>query len=465
MDQLASPRGRARDWRRSQRGTRGAGGAPGVFSTGLLGAFLMLGTGHAYRLERLVDDRTRDLQVSTQRLKIEMKERGQAQAALHQAQRMKAIGQLTGGIAHDFNNLLMVMSGSVERLRGELSSEKSTRFLDMIGNAAQRGEGLTRQLLSFSQLRALKPRLVDLAPLLRDMTEMLKRSLRGDIEIKIDVPDAVCAVEVDPGELELAILNVAVNARDAMPKGGTLMLAVDPVTLHGEAEADGLEGEYIAIRIADSGIGIPADALARAFEPFFTTKEVGKGSGLGLSHVYGFAKQSGGSATISSTLDQGTTVTLYLPRSREVPIPASAPPQTEKTASGRGTVLVVDDNADVAAVCTAHLEELGYRVECVSSGGAAFESLATNKKIRLVLSDILMSGGVDGLQLARHIRDHYHDIGVVLTTGYSGSVQDALHEGFLVLKKPFDIAALAKALEEVLKENELQRARSIAPSA
>src|SRR5450631_3996600 len=261
----------------------------------------------------------------TSRLYDEADRREVAEGALRQSQRLEAIGQLTGGVAHDFNNLLMVISGSVARLRAELPDKKYARIFDMIATATQRGETLTRQLLTYSRQQTLTPQVVDLSQRLPLIRDLLTRSLQAEIEIKVDVPGEICAVRVDPGEFELAILNLAVNAKDAMPNGGTLSIRAKPVTLKGEASEEGLSGEFIAIRLADTGHGIPADILTRVFEPFFTTKEIGKGTGLGLSQVYGFAKQSGGTVTISSGEGRGTAITIYLPRCHE-PAPAAVPP-------------------------------------------------------------------------------------------------------------------------------------------
>ncbi len=221
--------------------------------------------------------------------------------------------------AHDFNNLLMIISGSVARLRADLTNKKYTRIFDMIATATQRGESLTRQLLTYSRQQTLTPQVIDLSQRLSMIRDLLTRSLQADLEIKVDVPGGACAVRVDPGEFELAILNLAVNAKDAMPNGGTLSIRAKPVTLKAEASEEGLSGEFVAIRVADTGHGIPTDVLTRVFEPFFTTKEVGKGTGLGLSQVYGFAKQSGGLATIASAEGRGTAITLFLPRSYDVP--------------------------------------------------------------------------------------------------------------------------------------------------
>ncbi len=384
----------------------------------------------------------------TRRLYEEAERREVAEGALRQAQRLEALGQLTGGVAHDFNNLLMVVNGSVRRLRAELVDKKHIRLLDMIATATQRGESLTRQLLTFSRRQTLTPEVIDLSQRLPMLKELLARSLRGDIEIKVEVPEEVCAVRVDPGEFELAILNLAINAKDAMQSGGMLSIRAKPVTLKGEATADSLRGEFVAIRVTDTGVGIPSDILPRVFEPFFTTKEVGKGTGLGLSQVYGFAKQSGGTATITSAEARGTAITLYLPRSHETPNP---PPSSEPAPAqpiAAGTVLLVEDNAEVAEVGAGYLHQLGYTVNIVSNARAALDVLKTSQFFDLVFSDILMPGGMNGLDLAREIAEQYPAIPVLLATGYSASAQDAVRQGFIVLQKPFDAATLKARISE-----------------
>jgi two-component system, NtrC family, sensor kinase len=384
----------------------------------------------------------------TRRLHAEAERRETAEAALRQAQRLEAIGQLTGGVAHDFNNLLMIVSGSAERLRRDLTSEKHRRLLDMIMNATARGESLTRQLLAFSRRQMLTPAVIDLTQRLADIKDMLIRSLRDDITMEVVVPDGSCAVKVDPSELELALLNLAVNARDAMPNGGTLRITVRPVVLKGKATEEGLRGEFVAIRVADTGSGIAPDILPHVFEPFFTTKEVGKGTGLGLSQVYGFAKQSGGTATVTSTVGRGTAITLYLPRTQELPAPSTAPMKAEAAPRRAGTVLVVEDSPEVAEVASAYFQQLGYMVKQVASANEALELLAKDAKIDLVFSDILMPGGMNGLELGHAIRRRHAAMPVLLATGYSDSAHDAVEQGFIVLQKPFDLAALEQALRE-----------------
>jgi two-component system NtrC family sensor kinase len=321
----------------------------------------------------------------------------------------------------------------------------------MIGTATQRGETLTRQLLSYSRKQTLSPQVVDLAQRLPLIRDLLTRSLRSDIEIKVDVPDTICAVRIDPGEFELAILNLAVNAKDAMPGGGTLTLRAKPVTLKGEATEEGLSGEFVAIRVADTGHGIPADILTRVFEPFFTTKEVGKGTGLGLSQVYGFAKQSGGTATVSSTEGRGTAITLYLPRSQEAPAVEAPPVVAQAPSEAAGTVLLVEDNADVAEVGAGYLRQLGFRVRSVANAQAAIAALRLDADVDLVFSDILMPGGMNGLELASEIAARFPGIPVLLTTGYSASAQDAVRQGVIVLQKPYDLEGLRRNIREAIE--------------
>jgi two-component system, NtrC family, sensor kinase len=251
-----------------------------------------------------------------QQMEIEAALHETIQQQVHDVQKMQAIGHMAGGIAHDVGNLLMVVNGIVDQLRCELKTEKSGRLLDMIKTAARRGEKLTRQLLSFSQARAVWPRVIELCEWADDMAEMLRSSMRHDIEVRLLPPPASCSVEVDPDDLDLAILNVAVNARDAMPRGGSFTIAITPVSLDSEHGCLRLRDEFVAIILKDTGSGISASNLPRVFEPYFTTKKKGKGTGLGLSQVYGFAKQAGGHVTVSSSVGEGTTVTIYLPRCR-----------------------------------------------------------------------------------------------------------------------------------------------------
>jgi two-component system NtrC family sensor kinase len=396
----------------------------------------------------------------TRRLNAEAERRESAESALRQSQRLEAIGKLTGGVAHDFNNLLMIVSGSVQRLRRDLSDEKHVRLLDMITTATNRGENLTRQLLAFSRRQTLAPSVIDLTHDLPELRDMLARSLRGDITIELIVPGESCAVKVDSNELELALLNLAVNARDAMPNGGMLTITAEPVVLEGKPAEDGLRGEFAAIRVADTGGGIPPEILPHVFEPFFTTKDVGKGTGLGLNQVYNFAKQAGGTVSIASTVGRGTLVTLYLPRSKELAAPSIAPIEYKSAPQRTGTVLLVEDNPAVAEVASSYFQQLGYVVRPVASASEALESLGRDQKIELVFSDILMPGGMNGLELGRTIRRLHPDMPVLLTTGLSTSATEALQQGFALLQKPFDLAALEQALLDLHRAQQKPQARA-----
>jgi signal transduction histidine kinase/CheY-like chemotaxis protein len=386
----------------------------------------------------------------------------EAAAALAQAQRrsahsqkMEALGLLTGGVAHDFNNLLMIVSGHAQSLKRRLFEQRDQRALEAIQIAATRGETLTRQLLSFSRGMPLNPTVISTAETINAIRNMLTGSLHVNVELSIDVPPQTWPVRVDKSELELALLNLTVNARDAMSGGGKLVIAAANVTLDATDTAEGLAGDFIAISVTDTGCGIGEDVLGRVFEPFFTTKGADKGTGLGLSQVYGFARRSGGTAVIRSELDRGTTVTLYLPRSRasiEVPMQEDA---AHYAAPPGATVLVVEDNADVRGVTVSLLEQLGYRTIAVENASAALDVLAS-QPVSLIFSDVVLPGGIDGLLLARTVKARRPDIPTVLTTGYA-RVFDTEPE-FPVLRKPYQISALGRIIREALDGEEGKKA-------
>jgi two-component system NtrC family sensor kinase len=396
----------------------------------------------------------------TERFQMEVVRREVAEAALKQAQRLEAIGQLTGGVAHDFNNLLMVVSGNIERLRRyPIADERQRRALDAVDSAAKRGASLTKQLLSFSRQQTHEPTAVDLSRHLPQLEDMLRSSLRGDIVVDVQVAEGLWPAKIDLSELELAVLNIAVNARDAMPSGGRLTVAAQNVRLD-DTDTIGVKGEFVALSLTDTGSGIPPDVLTRVFEPFFTTKEVGEGTGLGLSQVYGFARQSGGTAKIASQPGRGTTVTLYLPRTKEPAqnfdeIASSATPRRRE---GRGRVLVIEDNVDVADIMRSHLEELGYSVIHAADVAAARALLSrADADVDLVLSDIVMPGDLNGLDFVRAVRkEHGSRIPVLLATGYSDVAQAAADEGFPILRKPFDMRELREALAKAIRAARLK---------
>jgi PAS domain S-box-containing protein len=381
---------------------------------------------------------------------VDITARKRAEEALRRSQRLEAMGQLTGGVAHDFNNLLMVITGAANKLERTIQDEKVARPLEMIANAVKRGKDLTGQLLSYARRQTFETTVLDLTEMLPKFEEMLKRSLRGDIEIRTRADGVPCRVHVDQGELELALLNLGVNARDAMPDGGILSLAVRSIELSQSDDVDGLRGAFVALELSDTGVGIPAEALTHVFDPFFTTKEPGKGTGLGLSQVYGFAKQSGGAAMIRSEPGHGTTVSIYLPAT-------DAPVQVEQKTElaggepriGKGTVLLVEDSKDVAATLAEYLEQLGFAVDHALNASEALQNLRSKRPYNLVVTDILMPGSVAGLELARIVREHYPEIPILLTTGYSARAQEAVLEGFSVLQKPYDLQTLSDAIREL----------------
>ncbi|MBV9556879.1 MAG: MASE1 domain-containing protein [Pseudolabrys sp.] len=369
---------------------------------------------------------------------------------LAQAQKMEALGQLTGGIAHDFNNLLMIMGGHAQLLQRRLTEAKDLQAIDAIRAAAGRGEKLTRQLLAFSRRQTLTPVVVDLRARIGAVREMLSASLRGNIELALDVQDDIWSVEADLGELELALVNVAVNARDAMPEGGKITVSARNVVLKAGSAAGPLEGDFVALAVIDTGTGMSPDVMKRVFEPFYTTKPVGKGTGLGLSQVHGFTQQSGGAVTVDSTEGEGTVVTMYLPRSTAV---LSDEPAKSASSDPRklGTILMVEDSREVAEVTSTLLEQLGYRVVRAENAAEALRHLSQGIDFDLLFSDIVMPGQLNGFALAKECAERYPGIPILLTSGYNDAAQAAEHD-FPILRKPYDMAALEEAVAASLKE-------------
>jgi PAS domain S-box-containing protein len=383
-------------------------------------------------------------------------ERRNAQLALQEAQtqrahaqKMDALGQLTGGVAHDFNNLLMVVSGHIRTLKNAVAGDaRAARAAEAIELAAQRGETLTRQLLTFARRQTVNPMVIQVSERIEAFRTMLASSIGGSAQLVTTIGPEVWPVKVDSSELELSLVNLVLNARDAMPGGGVVALTAENVTLaRGDIKED-IEGDFVALHVADTGTGIAPDVLERVFDPFFTTKQVNKGSGLGLSQVHGFAHQSGGTVTIESTLGKGTTVTLYLPRGRADDAPAGE--VLVESARG-GSVLVVDDNPEVADVSAGMLKQLGYDVHQARDAASALAAVQT-RAFDLVVTDVVMPGTMDGIALARTLRERQPALPVLLVTGYSQAASDAAPE-FPVMRKPFQLAELSRAAARMIAES------------
>jgi PAS domain S-box-containing protein len=364
---------------------------------------------------------------------------------LFRSQKMEALGQLTGGLAHDFNNLLTAILGAADlALRNVDNPDKLRRMLDGVRNSAQRGANLTRQLLAFARAQPLEIRKIDLQQFFGDVTTLIRPSLRTDIEVITEISDQLWPADADAGALELAILNLAFNARDAMKDGGTLKISAHNVVLNGEP--DGLKGEHVALKISDTGVGMSPEVEERVFEPFFTTKSFGEGTGLGLSQVFGFVKQIGGAVIAESAPGKGSTFTLYLRASRG----ATSAESRVNGADALGKVLVVEDDTVVAELAAGMLNELGFEATVAHSAKEALDRLAGGEKPKLIFSDIVMPGGISGIELARKVRGRFPELPILLTTGYSEQVGGT--HGFPVLQKPYELDSLAGALGKVLKQ-------------
>src|SRR6266480_3183906 len=364
------------------------------------------------------------------------------QRQLAESQKLDALGQLTGGVAHDFNNLLMVITGHLHALKKIAGSDaKSLRAIQAIETAAQRGASLTRQLLTFARRQSVNPQTINLRDSIHSVREVLDTGLGSSVQLQIDLDDGLWPVMVDPAELETALVNLIINARDAMPGGGSVSVRANNIHLDDGAR----KGDHVAIEVKDTGMGIPPDIVAKVFDPFFTTKPIGKGTGLGLSQVHGFAHQAGGTVAVASELAKGTTFTICLPRGQLGIVPAEA--ETRSIASG--TVLLVEDNPDVATASAGLLEQLGYSVRWVSDAEAALKELDRDG-IDLVFTDIVMPGKTDGLGLARAIKQKRPGLPILLATGYSEAARNAPAD-FSILRKPFRLHELSRALSELCR--------------
>ncbi|WP_422230734.1 ATP-binding protein [Methylorubrum rhodinum] len=387
-------------------------------------------------LERRVAERTSEL--------------AEAQDALVQAQKMEAIGQLTGGVAHDFNNLLTVIRSSTDFLRRpDLPAERRRRYLDAVSDTVERAAKLTAQLLAFARRQALKPEVFDAGDRIRGIAQMLDSLTGARIRIGTQLSESACLVRADPVQFETALVNLVVNARDAMEGEGTLTIAMTcggpKPSIRGHA---GSPGPFVAVAVTDTGSGIAKEQLARIFEPFFTTKEVGRGTGLGLSQVIGFAKQSGGDVDVASVVGRGTTFTLYLPQTQaaageEKPVPE---PEGEALEDGDQCILVVEDNVEIGRFCTQILHDLGYGTVLAQTAEAALAEIeAVPFRFDAVFSDVVMPG-MGGIELAKRLRDIHPEMPVVLTSGYSHVLAREDAHGFEFLRKPYSAEEVGKVL-------------------
>ena len=388
----------------------------------------------------------RTLAEANRELEFQMEERVRTEEQLREAQKMQALGHLTGGIAHDFNNLLAVIQGSADiLLRPELSEDKRVRVTNAIIEASTRGALLTGQLLAFARRQPLKPEILDINRRILTMLEMIRPSLGPNIVLGTQLDEDLWPVDVDPGQFEAAVLNIVVNARDAMPDGGQITIRTRNV----DGEEAGPHERAVIVSIQDTGCGIEPAQIRHVFEPFFTTKVVGKGTGLGLSQVYGFAAQSGGEARIKSEIGKGTVVTLFLPASdKPLPArPAASLPLVAKEPAGR--ILLVEDNEAVGNLAETLLGELGHAVVRARSGPEALSLADRGAEFDIVFSDVVMPG-MTGVELADKLKQRRPQLPIILTTGYSEGLIAAGSQNFPVVRKPYRMETLAVAVDEAL---------------
>jgi PAS domain S-box-containing protein len=405
---------------------------------------------------------------------LDVSRRRDAEDALTQAQKMEALGQLTGGISHDFNNFLQVMSGHVDILNLKISRQQADdasilRGLDSIRSAVTKASALTQQLLAFARKQRLEGRIVNLNNVAQGISDLVLKTLGNEISLQRELEPELHNCQLDPTQLEACLINVLVNARDAMPKGGKVTLITENVMVTPQdinAYAGLPPGRYVSIAISDTGTGIPPEILNRVMDPFFTTKEEGKGTGLGLSMVYGFAKQSGGTATIYSELDVGTTVRMYFKATDQTRHPDLIAAKGPLDRGGIETVLVVDDRPEVSELAMEMLLTLGYEVIVANSASEAISTtkklIAKNQPPQLLFSDIIMPGGINGVLLARELRKLIPNLPILLTTGYAGSPDKEQDQGveFEVLTKPYKMTDLAKKVRAVLEGPTVLQKRS-----
>ncbi|WP_246697023.1 response regulator [Methylobacterium planeticum] len=425
-------------------------------------------------LETRVEERTRELADANAELLRQIAERERVEEALRLAQRLEAVGQLTSGVAHDFNNLLTVISGNIAFLERVATDERSRRRLDMMRGAADRGARLTAQLLAFSRRQRLAPTPVELNHTVASMRDLLQSSIGGAVRIEMTLQPDLWPALVDPTQIELVILNLAINARDAMAVGGCLTIETANVRLAERPtrpEHPG-PGEYAMVMVSDTGSGIPAQVLDRVFEPFFTTKDVGKGSGLGLAQVYGFAKQSGGGIRIDTTVGEGTSVRVYLPRVERGAQALPSKAETVDCAAIRGpgakpAILVVDDDSAVREITVTMLREAGYAIREAGSGLAAIKALDGDPCFDLVVLDFAMPG-MNGAEAADEIRERWPALPILFVTGYADTTAlvkvGAVGEERIV-QKPFRDGELERKVAAALRNRPAGRLRLVADKA
>ncbi len=382
--------------------------------------------------------------------------RRQTEEKLHQSQKMELVGQLTGGVAHDFNNLLTVVSGNLELIEDTKDIGRVRQFAAAARRATDRGAKLTAQLLAFSRRQKLSPKLVNANQLVVGFQGLLQQAVGERCEIRLRADEQLWPCNVDPSLLETALLNLALNGRDAMPDGGVLEIETQNVVLDEDA-AGGACGSYVRLSVRDTGVGMAPEVRARAFEPFFTTKEIGKGTGLGLSMVYGFVRQSGGHATVESAPGVGTTVALYLPKATQTANAEAEPVQGHAVPGGSERILVVEDNEDLLEVTSAMLTTFGYEVLCARNGAEAIQIVESGQQFDLLFSDIVMPNGMSGVELACELRRRNNSVKILLTSGHAGDVLER-HQAageFPIIDKPFRLSDLVRRLQSILHEAEV----------
>jgi len=384
---------------------------------------------------------------ANRRLQAEIAGREEAEEALRQAQKMEAMGQLTGGVAHDFNNLLMVASSGMELLDRTTDPVRRERLKDGIRQAIERGAKLTQQLLTFARRSPLSPEVVEVDQRIRALQDLLERSLREDVKVEFEFANGLWPIEVDPSQFDVAILNIAINARDAMPEGGRIKIAAHNYPAGGDTARD-----MVRVSIRDSGGGIAPELMEKVFEPFFTTKSVGSGTGLGLSQVYGFMRSSGGLVKIESVVRRGTTVFLMFTRSSQTLPRPNLMTDRLRHAEHDATVLVAEDDEHVAELVAEMLRELGYKSKRGATAAETLRLLEETGPFDLVLSDMIMPGKINGLELAQEVVRREPGMPVVLMTGYSEAAASAAAEGFPLLVKPYTIEAMGEVLGHALQQ-------------